>query len=187
MAVLRGIKKMATITLYELSSYNNAYLLPFTIELDGLSYEEYLEAIQENMERLKDRVLAGLEGDDIKRDLEEGFLNFEEWIVADTEDIPEQFVWTYDIDSRFFDFLESDIDPEVYEAYINCMGIPDDVESIEDSYSGEYDSLEDFAYEQSCGYLSKDNPLVNYVDWEHVGNELMHEYAESNNHYFRYI
>ena len=76
------------ITLYSLSDYNNGNLIPFTIELDGLTEEEYRAEIAENLARITEEQADG----ELR----------EEWIVCDTDGVPSKYVGEYDLDSKFF-------------------------------------------------------------------------------------
>ena len=77
---------------------------------------------------------------------------------------------------------------EACEAYISIMGSGTDLRDFQESYSGQYDSVEEFAQEQaeSCGLI--DNTATwpnNCIDWEQAGRELMYDYCEQNGYYFR--
>lgn len=86
----------------------------------------------------------------------------------------------------------SDYDLEVIEAYAECMSyyhkdVEDLLNSLSDSYYGEYDSDEDFAQctlEQD-GSIPENLPSYIYIDWEATARHLMYDYMSSNGHYFR--
>lgn len=74
---------------------------------------------------------------------------------------------------------------EVIEAALECDIQPGD---IEEAYSGEYGSDEDFAQEMAdqLGYLNKDMSWpYTCIDWERAARDLMMDYCEHNGHYFR--
>lgn len=66
------------------------------------------------------------------------------------------------------------------------LGIP--LEDIDEAYHGEYDSDEAFARDiaDQIGSFDKNQSWPhNCIDWEYAAKELMYDYAEYNNHYFR--
>ena len=183
---------MAEITLYELSSYNNGYPLQFTIELDNLSYTDYQNEVFDNLKRLEKECLNGQHGQFLQDLIAIDFTEFEEIIVSDYEDIPSQLVNEFGIDQRFFDLLESDIDIDVYEAYVNCFGIPDDIDNIDNLFIGQFNDKIDFINDH---YLENTEELESiklgetdalfYIDKERLADDiLINLYSESNNYYF---
>ena len=203
------------ITLYPLASYNNGLLKPFTVELDGLSEDEY----------------RGLSEDEYRQEIAKGLFEHsssacanvrsirceacghvaiatddnecpecgsltlevkqteEEWIVADYEDIPKSLVGEYDIDHGFWDYSElltaSFLDAEVINAGLEC-GIG--LDRIEEAYAGAYASDEDFAQQmaEETGAIDSDASWPQTcIDWEQAAHELMWDYNESGGHYFR--
>ena len=103
--------------------------------------------------------------------------------VQDWQEIPKEYqdlktVWEY---------VEAcnEHDQEIVDAAIYCgVGLDD----IDDAYSGEFDSDEDFAREQAdqMGAMNvTDNWPYNCIDWEFAAKELMYDYSEHNGHYFR--
>ena len=88
---------------------------------------------------------------------------------------------------------ESGYDLEIIEAYADCCGsfnsIDEILEQVEESYSGKYDSDEDFAEElliETCS-LPKDLPSYIYIDWERTARDIMMDYSTSNGYYFRNV
>ena len=85
--------------------------------------------------------------------------------------------------------------------YLDNMGIPfdenwrDNISDFEESYAGYFDSRTDFTnnFLDSVGLLEasqyKDNPsietLIRYFDVDTFGRDLMHDYWETDGHYFR--
>lgn len=163
------------IAYYELDSYNNGVLLPFIIELDGLSsQEELLKRISEELAKIKEKRPQW---------------NCEEWILCDYEGVPSSFMGTYDLNPEFWVYKETmattGYEWEIIEAAIEC-DIP--LDEIEECYQGEYDSDEDFAYKMAddLGLIDKDAKWPNNcIDWEFAARELMYDYVCSNGHYFR--
>lgn len=60
-------------------------------------------------------------------------------------------------------------------------------ERLEDSYSGKWDSDEDFAQDlvESCGDIPRNLPCYIHIDWEGTARDIMMDYSEENGHYFR--
>jgi len=168
---------MANITLYSLSDYNNGCLVPFTIELEGLSYEGYLQAIADELAAIDEKM-----GNDIYTPVRE------EWIVADYEDVPSCFVSEWSIDEKFFTYQEalesSCLDEEVFKAGVS-LGVP--LDKIEEAYAGSFDSDTDLAYDyiESTGMLA-DVPesVTYYFDYSSYGRDLAINYSEMDHHYF---
>lgn len=172
---------MASITLYELSQYNNGILRPFVIDLDPLSSrEEYLEAIGSALESMMDEDESRL-----------GYRPlYEEWIVCGYDDVPHAYVGEYDLRDDYWELKEAmDDNPHIPEAAFFAgvsLGIPP--ASIPEAYQGRYDSDEDFAADlaEYCGYLD-DMPenLRYYFDYEKFARDLMiGDYVEDSGHYF---
>lgn len=89
------------------------------------------------------------------------------------------------IDNSNFDFV-------VIEAYADCMSyyqkdIEQLLESLSDSYYGEFDSDEDFAQTtlEEDGSIPDNLPSYIYIDWETTARNLMYDYMSSNGYYFR--
>lgn len=87
---------------------------------------------------------------------------------------------------------DSDYDFEVIEAYADCMSyyhedVSDLLNSLSDSYYGEYNSDEDFAQEILEQGVSIPENLPSYIciDWEATARDLMYDYMSSNGYYFR--
>lgn len=86
----------------------------------------------------------------------------------------------------------SDFDFEIVEAYADCMGYYHDkvdelLESLSDSYNGEFESDEDFAQTtlEQDGSIPENLPSYIYIDWETTARNLMYDYMSSNGYYFR--
>ena len=155
---------------WELSNYNNGKLIGQWFDLESTTKEQHAEEIDGWLKELTQ---------------ETGEL-CEEIIVGDTEEVPDQYVGTWQIYSEFFDFQEavedSGLDAEIIEAGAS-LGIP--LDKIADAYQGHYDSDKELAEEQCYDDLeSKIGSMVNYIDFEHLGRELAMDYSESDGHYF---
>lgn len=80
---------MARIHYWELSNYNNGRLIGKWFELDGLTHNEHRIDIKEWLNGLTEKT---------------GEL-CEEYIVGDSEGIPDKYVGEYSIDSDYFDYV----------------------------------------------------------------------------------
>ena len=85
-------------------------------------------------------------------------------------------------------------DEEVIEAYIYCLGsgsndVQEILDKVNESYCGEYSSDIGFTQEllEETGDLSSDLPSYIHIDWERTAGDIMMDYANHNNHYFRLI
>ncbi|MEM1136615.1 MAG: antirestriction protein ArdA [Bacteroidota bacterium] len=80
---------------------------------------------------------------------------------------------------------------EVLEAYCDSIGCYENIEElidkVSDSYQGEFSGDIEFTQEllEATGELSIDLPSYIHIDWERTANDIMMDYASSNNHYFR--
>ena len=121
----------------------------------------------------------------------------EEIMITDFEGFPKAF---YDECMNFeglFEYYERayscGYSAEIVDAFAK-LGIykVEDVdaffEALEESYSGEFSSDEDFAQDmaEQCGLL-EEKPAWPYtcIDWHFAAQELMHDYYEQDGHYFR--
>jgi antirestriction protein len=164
---------MATVTYNELSNYNAGRLVFKTFEIDGLTYDEHMEELTAWLEELTE---------------ETGEL-CEECNVADTEDIPSEYVRDYGISPEYFDLQErienSCLDAEVWIAGVAC-GI--ELENIEEAYCGEFSNDVDFAYDyvEQTDMLGESSEFVsNYFDYERFARDLMMDHSNDSGHYFR--
>lgn len=89
------------------------------------------------------------------------------------------------------EFKSSYHEPEAIDAYVELRGEEyATVEDFEASYSGQFDSAEEFAQDmaENIGEVpnagSSQWPLY-CIDWEYAARELMMDYSESNGYYFR--
>jgi len=165
---------MPSITLYELGHYNQGRLMARTFDLKYThTYHDWISSVSAWMSQLT-------------RDM--GTL-CEEWMVADTDDIPAEFVGSYSIDVGYWAYRAavdaSYLDKEVFDAAV-ALSIP--LEMVEAVYQGEYEGDVEFAYSlaEDLGLL-QDAVRWPYtsIDWEFATRDLMYDYAEQNGHYFR--
>jgi antirestriction protein len=123
--------------------------------------------------------------------------SIDEVLCADVEGIARHFYASncdgFDL-SSWLEFREelanSHLDVEVVDAYLKNMGTYGgvNISDIEDAYSGEFDSWEDFAIEMvdACGYLDQmPESIRSYFDYEKFGHDLSFDYFESDGYFFR--
>ena len=86
---------------------------------------------------------------------------------------------------EFRDLLEQ-IGEDVINAGIEC---DIELENIEEAYQGEYDSDGDFTEQllEDCGDIPKNIPNYIHIDWERTARNIMFDYVEDDNHYFRVL
>jgi len=161
------------ITLNSLSDYNAGRLIWKTFDLSNMDREDYLTAISEWLTS-------------ITKKLDDGEIR-EEWNVADIEGIPRNFVGDYDLDDGFWEYKEaveaSGLDVEVFEAAMDA-GI--NIDSVEDSYRGQWNNDYDFAVETFDELYAHEVPefMQNYIDYEAFARDLMMDFTEADGHYF---
>lgn len=199
--------KIMRITFYPLGAYNLGHELPFTINLDGLSLVEYNQALLTGLfeAHYPDGVGSVLSSrcrkckmvsiGNIETECSScGNDDFEikhtdkEWMVYASEDIPEKYVGKYSLDEEFFEYVQflkdTSLEPKIVDAGLTC-GL--DLCDIEKAYQGTYDSDAMFAerYAVMNGKISDSETWpFHYIDWKDAAAELMHNYTESNQHYF---
>lgn len=158
---------------WELSNYNNGELIGKWFDIDNVSKEEHEEEVKEWLEELTAST---------------GSL-CEEWILGDTEEVPECFVGTYGLDSELFDAIEYANDNHITLDVV-CAGlaIGIELEEIQDRYRGEFSSDEEFAeeYLADCGMLDEvPEGLRSYFDVKAYARDMMINDASSQGgHYF---
>ncbi len=80
---------------------------------------------------------------------------------------------------------------EIVEAYIHCFGgannIQEILDNVNESYCGEF--LSDVQFTEllleETGDLKPELPSYIHIDWERTASDIMMDYANHNNHYFR--
>ncbi|NQW26293.1 MAG: antirestriction protein ArdA [Flammeovirgaceae bacterium] len=123
----------------------------------------------------------------------------EEIMITDFEGFPSAF---YDECMNFeqlFEYFERayscGYNAEIVEAFANLGNYKvEDIDTffdaLEESYSGEFSSDEDFAQDmaEQCGLL-EEKPAWPYtcINWRHAAQELMYDYYKQDGHYFRCI
>ena len=83
---------------------------------------------------------------------------------------------------------DTNLDEEVVDAYIELVGEEyAEVDSLEESYQGEWESDGDFVQEllESTGDLPENLPSYIHIDWEGTARDIMYDYSEVNGYYFR--
>jgi antirestriction protein len=88
--------------------------------------------------------------------------------------------------------LPYDDSKEIAKAYLD-LGITDEeeakdiAEEIEEAYEGKWNSDEEFVREllENTGCISKDIPWYVHIDWAWTAREVMMDYSEQHNYYFR--
>ena len=124
----------------------------------------------------------------------------EEIMITDFEGFPKSLYsesWcNFELLFEYFERLSScGYDAEIVEAYeslgsYKLENIDQFFEALEESYSGQHDNDEDFAYDmaESCGDLQgKTSWPYSCIDWKQAAHELMFDYYEQDGHYFRAI
>ena len=79
------------------------------------------------------------------------------------------------------------LDESVVVEYINNTG-DEDLSDIEEAYSGEFNSDEDFARDMAdnIGAMPRESKWPVYcIDWDMAARDLMMDYFEIQGHYFR--
>ena len=84
---------------------------------------------------------------------------------------------------------------EAVDALIELQGIDYAIAYMDETYCGKFDNDEDFAHNmaQETGAISSaldtknDSWPLTCIDWEEAASELMMDYDEKDNHYFRSI
>ena len=100
------------------------------------------------------------------------------------------------ISENIYEVLEAiencDYEEEIIEAYICCFGsnendIQEILEKVNESYSGEYSNDIEFTQQllEDTGDLTADLPAYIHIDWKRTAYDIMMDYADYNNHYFR--
>jgi len=160
------------------AKYNNGDLTGEWLDLSDYSTaEELMEAMQETHEDEEDPefMIQDMEEHAEALGVEES-MSLEDW-------------------EQVYEALEaleaSHLDIEIVAAYCENMGEAinaDTISKAEEAYQGQYDSDEEFAQEfaEELGCMDKKASWpYTCIDWEWAARELMHDYFESNGHYFR--
>lgn len=173
---------MAKVQIYcgTYKKYNEGSLFGKWLDLDEFSdFEELTNAMRELHKDEQDPEFM-FQDYECPKMFEEMELISESYISKDIFEVWEA------IENCSYDF-------EVIEAYCDCVGAYDDIETIiskvEESYNGEYDSDIHFVSNllEDCGDIPQDLPNYIHIDWERTAFDVMMDYSSSNNHYFRNI
>ena len=78
-------------------------------------------------------------------------------------------------------------DIEAVEAFLELGEYDNGLEYFEESYSGKWNSDEEFVQDmlESVGTIPEDLPPYVHIDWEWTAKDIMMDYSEDNGHYFR--
>ena len=106
--------------------------------------------------------------------------------IADWDNVKEEY---QDINKIFLlaeaFALNPDFEEDIIYAALECEIQP---ENIEEAYSGQYASAEEFAEEiaKQLDLIQKSSQWpYTCIDWKEAAHELMYDYCESNGYYFR--
>jgi antirestriction protein len=154
-----------TVTWYGLSNYNCGSLLAKTFNLwEYTDYIEYSEALTAWLTSIGE----------------------EEYILADSEEIPREYISEYHLAPEFWEFM-SISDRLGYDLCCAALSLDIPLDSIEEAYLGEYSSMEDYAYEylSECYELDKLPSIITcHIDWEGVARDLSVEVNFENGYVF---
>ena len=111
-----------------------------------------------------------------------------EFMFQDHEGVPSQFIGESWIDEKFWDYLNSDIDDDVKEAYMALFDEWNE-DQCNERYEGKFRSDEDYAEDrcEQCGTLENvPEDLRFYFDFKAYARDMSYngEFKEENGHYF---
>lgn len=91
-------------------------------------------------------------------------------------------------DTTLKDQLITDYSDEIVNAFLECFS-EDDLEYLEESYQGEWDSDEEFVEDllEDTGDIPEDLPAYVHIDWQWTAREIMHDYRSHDGYYFRHF
>jgi antirestriction protein len=187
MKTTENIKDEAKVFLTDYNSYNNGTQFEFGHWIDLSDFNDAKE--------LNEYILKHFKDADKKSPL---YGPREEIMITDFEGFPSSLYsecMNFETLFKYFELAEnSGFDIEIIEAFADLGNydieeMADFFDALEESYSGEFNSDADFAEdmaEQTGVEISNTWPY-NCIDWERAARDLMHDYYESNGHYFRSI
>jgi antirestriction protein len=76
---------------------------------------------------------------------------------------------------------------DAVKAFLDCYSV-EDIPHFQESYSGKFDSDEEFAqdFADNIGAIDREAKWPQTcIDWEWAAKELMYDYSESNGYYFQ--
>lgn len=112
---------------------------------------------------------------------------FTELVIAIEKEEAEKDTADKDLDLLMSEAGIHESEKEKCQAYLDCTGAIDLMDFYE-SYSGEFDSDEDFARNMAdqLGAIDRKSTWPNNcIDWEMAARELMYDYSSENHYYFR--
>lgn len=135
-----------------------------------------------DLDGLKDLAIVQLE---IPEDEDEIDTDKMEVEIIHWGDVPEDYCSNDEVWNFAEAFAECDQELDVVIAALEAGINPD---NIDEAYSGQYRSDEDFAEEtaEQLGLIDKNaNWPYTCIDWERAAEELMQDYTEQDGYYFR--
>jgi antirestriction protein len=180
----------ARVFLTDYASYNNGTQFEFGHWVDLNQFGD--------AEELNDYIRNHFEECDKSSPLDNYDSIREEPMITDYEGFPKAFYSESMSFENLFEYFEraeqSHFDTEVIEAFAehgnySIEDIDTFFDALEESYSGEFTSDEDFAMDmaEQTGYEESAQWPQNCINWERAARDLMYDYYESNGHYFRSI
>ena len=170
------------ITLYALANYNHGNLIAKTFYLNNYrNHDDYRFAISEWLST-------------VPYPCEPGRFE-EEWIVADYEDIPDQFVGEYSLYREFWAYydLRRDISSDQLEAFdvfydLFVSGDDENLPEFQDKYIGYFENGPDFVhyyFTEICG-MAEFPPQEMVINYEDTRNVIFanNAFCEEGGHYF---
>ncbi|MFM2203701.1 MAG: Cellulophaga phage phi13:2 [Bacteroidota bacterium] len=167
----------------------NTFEIEVTMLLENAEGETFTIELNDSCNTLEDVIEVLIEDLNNLKEDDEDFDHIESLENSDFEinwgNVP---TWAQDFDTLeelMPIYYSSSYDIEVFEAANDC-----DIQfsDIDEAYSGEFKSDEDFAEDmaEQLGYMKETkNWPFNCIDWTFAAKELMYDYCTSNNHYFR--
>lgn len=105
-----------------------------------------------------------------------------EFMFQDWEEIPKGYISESHIDDNVWEWLKlDDREREIVEAYREHVREDADQSDILDNFRGEYKNRGDMAYEYhtESGEFDENSPLSNYINWDHVGRDMLMDGMDS--------
>ncbi|MCT2408591.1 antirestriction protein ArdA [Chryseobacterium antibioticum] len=161
------------------AKYNNGSIFGEWLNLsDYLDYNELYEAMRELHNDEEDPEFMFQDYEAPKFFINQGLIS-ECHISKDIYEIAEKI-------------NDSSLEFEIIEAYVDCIGnyckdTEELLERVLDSYSGEFNSDEDFVQDmlEQDGSIPENLPSYIFIDWERTAHNFMYDYSASNGYYFR--
>ena len=184
------VNNSAKIFLTDYASYNNGTQFEFG---HWLSLDQFGDP-----KELNNYITKHFKKADKKSPLDQYGSTREETMITDFEGFPKSLYtecMNFDSLFKYFDRAQNcGLEIEVVEAFADLgnyklKDTDEFFDALEESYSGQYNSDEDFAEDmhEQTGEEVKNSWPHNCIDWTRAARELMYDYYESNGHYFRAI